>query len=82
MKSMQRLYTLALFGCKKFNAIFNKIKYLIRIKSSILYVVSHNYGKIKTELDDDLRIEEAFILHNIVLIIKFLIKITTSICIN
>ena len=38
-------------------AIFNRVRYLIRLKSYILYVVSHNYGKIKIDSGNDLPID-------------------------
>ena len=38
---------LVLFGAEKHNFIYNRIKYLIGIKSSITYVISYNYAKVK-----------------------------------
>ena len=46
-----------LLGSKKYNYVFNRIKFFIRLKSNISYVVSHNYGKIKIDSDDNLFIE-------------------------
>ena len=43
---------LVLFGNKKYNFIYNKIRYLIGVKSSIIYVVSHNYAKTKVDSYD------------------------------
>ena len=34
-------------GSEKYDAIYNRIRYLISLKSSITYVFSHFYGKIK-----------------------------------
>ena len=45
---------LALFVSEKYNSIFNKIRYLISVKSSTSYVVTCNYGKTKIDSDDDL----------------------------
>ena len=39
--------SLALFGSEKYDAIYNRIRYLISLKSSITYVFSHYYAKIK-----------------------------------
>ena len=36
---------LLLFGPKKYDAIYNKIRYLIVQKRGITYVISHNYAK-------------------------------------
>ena len=38
---------LVLFGAEKHNFIYNRIKYLIGIKSSITYVISYNCAKVK-----------------------------------
>ena len=38
---------LALFGSGKYDLIYNRIRYLIGIKSGITYVISHNYARIK-----------------------------------
>ena len=45
---------LALFGSAKYNSIFNRIKFLIRLKTKISYTVYHYYAKIKIVLDDDI----------------------------
>ena len=44
---------LVLFGFEKYCAIYDRIRYLIRLKSIITYVISFNYVKIKIDLDDD-----------------------------
>ena len=41
---------LVLFGSEKYNAIYNRIRYLISLKSSITYVISHNYARIKIDV--------------------------------
>ena len=41
------IYNLVLFGPEKYDAISNRIRYLIRQKSGITYVFPHNYTKIK-----------------------------------
>ena len=38
---------LVLFGCEKYNSIYNRIRYLISVKSGITYITSHNYAKVK-----------------------------------
>ena len=56
------------FGLEKYNAIYDRIRYLIRLKScSITYVLSHNYAKITID-SDDLPLEETLTLHVIMLI--------------
>ena len=44
---------LALLSPEKFDTIVDRIRYLIRLKSGISYVFSHNYAKIKIDSDDD-----------------------------
>ena len=43
---------LVLFGSEKHNAIYNRIRYLTSLKSSITYVFSHYYAKIKVDSYD------------------------------
>ena len=38
---------LALFGSEKYDFIYNRIRYLIGVKSGITYVISKNYEKSK-----------------------------------
>ena len=43
---------LVLFGHEKYNAISNKIKYFISLKSGIIHVISHNYARPKVDSYD------------------------------
>ena len=63
------LVNLVLFGSKKY-AIFDRIRYLISQKSSIRYVISHNYAGIKTDSYDALPLEKAVTLRNFLIPIK------------
>ena len=49
--------------------IFNRIRYLIKYKSSISYV-SWNYEKIKIVADDGFPLERTFTLYNVVILFK------------
>ena len=40
---------LVLFGSGKYDSIYSRIKYLMRVKSGITYVGSHNYAKFKVD---------------------------------
>ena len=40
------------FDSQKYNVIFNKIRYLIGIKTGITYIFSHSYANIKVDLYD------------------------------
>ena len=47
---------LKLFGSEKYEAIYNKIRYLISQKSGITYIFSHYFSKIKVDSNDSLPI--------------------------
>ena len=40
---------LVLSGTEKYDLIYNRIRYLIGVKSGIKYVFSHNYAEIKVD---------------------------------
>ena len=40
---------LVLFGAEKYDFIYNRIRYLIGVKSGITYVISQNYAQIKVD---------------------------------
>ena len=61
---------LVLFIPEKYNAIYNKIRYLISQKNGITYVISRNYVKIKVDSYDSLPVEETLTFHNIIIYIK------------
>ena len=56
--------------CEKHDFIYNKIRYLIRVKSGITHVVSHNYAKMKPDSYDSLPLEKAMIFYNVLILIK------------
>ena len=43
---------LVLFGGEKFGFIYNRIRYLISVRSGITYIIFHDYAKIKVDLYD------------------------------
>ena len=47
-----------LFGSEKYDSIYSKIRYLISLKSSITYILSHCFEKIKVDFYDSLFIEK------------------------
>ena len=65
---------LIFFCSEKSYAIYNRIRYLISVKSSITYIFSHNYAKIKVGSYDSLPIEKRLTLHNIIILIKSVLK--------
>lgn len=50
--------------------MFDRITYLIMLKSNISDVFSNKYKKIKINSDDDLPLEKALNMYNIVIFIK------------
>ena len=60
---------LVLFYQEKYDVIYNRIRYLIGVKSGITYEISHNYAKFKVDSYDWLPLEETLILHNIIIFI-------------
>ena len=64
---------LVLLGPEKNDTIYNRIRYLISLKSSVTYIFSHYFVKIKVCSHDSLPIEKSLTLQNVK------IKITTSI---
>ena len=61
---------LALFGTGKYDAIYDKIRYLISLKSAIAYIFSHYFSKNKVDSYDSLPIEKGLNLLNVIILIK------------
>ena len=61
---------LTLFGSEKYDAIYDRIRYLISLKSSITYVFSQYFAKIKVDSYDSLPIEKILTLYNVIIRIK------------
>ena len=61
---------LILFGKKKYGVIYNKLRCLISIKSSITCTISHYFAKIKVDSYDSLPLEKTLTLHNVIMHIK------------
>ena len=60
---------LTLIGSENY-FIYSRIRYLVSLKISIIYVFSHYYVKIKVDSYDSLPIEKTFTLHNVIILIK------------
>ena len=58
------------FSAAESSFIYNRIRYLISLKSDIKYVFSHYYAKTKVDSYDSLPTEKRLILHNVVILIK------------
>ena len=65
---------LVLFWGEKYGLIYSRIRYLVRIKSGISYVIFYNYEKIKVDSCDSLSLEKTLTLHNVIILIKSVFK--------
>ena len=61
---------LVLFGSKKYNPIYNRIRYFMSVKSGITYIIFHNYAKAKVDSYYSLPLEETITFNNVVILIK------------
>ena len=61
---------LVLFGGEKYDFVYNKIIYLIGVKSGITYVISHNYEKIKVNSSNSLPLEKTLSFHNVIILMR------------
>ena len=61
---------LTLFASEKYDAISNRTRYLISLKSGTTYIFSHYFAKIKVDFFDSLPIEKILTLYNVIIHIK------------
>ena len=61
---------LVLFGSGKYDSIYNRITYLISVKSGITYIISHNYAKVKVDSYDSVPLEKTMTIHDVIILIK------------
>ena len=61
---------LTLLGSENYDAIYNRIRYIINVKSSITYIFSHYFMKTKFVFHDSLPIDKNLPLHNVIILIK------------
>ena len=61
---------LVLFGAEKYYFIYNWISYLIEVIRGIIYVISHNYAKIKAYRYNSLPLEKTLTLHDVVILVE------------
>ena len=70
LEFIDRTRYLTLFGSEKYDTVYNRISYLISLKSGITYIFSHYFAKIKVDSYDSLTIEEMLTWHNVIILIK------------
>ena len=61
---------LVLFGSEKYNFFYNRIRYVLSIKSGITFIISHKYAKIKVDSYNSLAVEKKKIFHNVIILFK------------
>ena len=59
-----------MFGSGEYDAIYNRIRYLISLESGITYIFSHYFVRIKADSYGTLPIEKILALHNDTIHIK------------
>ena len=59
---------------KKYDTIYGRIRYLMSLKSSIIYGFSHYFAKIKVDSYDVSPIEKILTLQNIIILIKSILN--------
>ena len=57
---------LTLFNPEKYDAIYDRYRYLISLKNGITYISSHYYAKVKVVPYDSLPIEKRLTLHDVI----------------
>ena len=61
---------LVLFGNEIYDFIYNRVRYIISVKSGITYIISHNYAKMKVDSYDSSPLEKAVTFHNAIILLK------------
>ena len=56
---------------EKNKEIFNRVRYSLMLKSNIFDDYPYKYMKIKNNSDEDLRLEKALNMHNVIILIKY-----------
>ena len=60
----------ALLEGEKYDFLCNRIRYIIRVKNGITFVISHNYTNIKVDSFDSLPLEKTLTFHKVITLIK------------
>ena len=61
---------LELLGLRIYNAVYDRIKYLISQKSDAKYIINHNFARIRIDSYNPLPIEKTLTFHDVVMLIK------------
>ena len=58
------------FRSEKYDAIYNRIRYLISVKNVITYIISHNHDKTIADSFDSLPLKKTMTFHDVIILIK------------
>ena len=61
-------------GSEKYDSIYDRIRYLISVKSGVTYIISHNYATIKVGSYDSLPLEKTTALPNVIILVIILVS--------
>ena len=64
---------LTLFASEKYDTIYDRIRYLVSLKSSITYIFSDYFTEIKLDFFRSLPKEKLLILHSVIILIKLVL---------
>ena len=70
IKNYDVIKYLALFGSKRCDAVYNKIRYLVSKESGIAYIISHSFERIRIDSYNFLPVEKTLTFHNVIILIK------------
>ena len=59
-----------LLGSEKHNSIYDRIRYLISLKSCITHIISYNYATIKVDSYNSLPLGKTMTLRNVIILVK------------
>ena len=76
--AFDRITYLVFFGFKKYHAFYNSVIYFLSQKIGIAYIISPNYTSIEVYSHNSLPLEKTLTFHNVIILIKFQIKITIT----
>ena len=80
IKIYDEIRYLVLFPSERYNAIYNRIKYLITEKSRITDSVNHNFARIRIDPYNSLPTEKILTFHNVIILIKSVVNKNENNC--
>ena len=65
---------LLLYNYERYNAIYDRIKYLVSEKSGITDSINHNFGRTRIDSYNSLPIEKILTFHNVLILIRSVVS--------